>query len=257
MLKMTKQWLELLNDYNMILMIENGIRGGISQCSNRYAVANNKYMKENYDKTKESTFLEYLDANNLYGWAMSKYLPYGGFKWGDTNIDVLNIPDDSHKGYILEVGLSYPKELHDLHSDLPVAPENRIGNEKLPKLLTTLYDKKKYVVHYTTLKLYLKLGLKIEKIHRVLEFNQSDSLKVYIDFNTTLRTKATNNFEKDFFKLMNNSVFGKTMENIRYHVDIKLCSDGEKTEKVIAKPTFERATIFTENLVPIHMKKPK
>ena len=109
MLKMTKQWLELLNDYNMILMIENGIRGGISQCSNRYAVANNKYMKENYDKTKESTFLEYLDANNLYGWAMSKYLPYGGFKWGGTNIDVLKIPDDSPKGYILEVDLSYPK----------------------------------------------------------------------------------------------------------------------------------------------------
>ena len=105
MLKMTKQKLEMLTDCDMILIIENGIRGGISQCSNRYAMANNKYMKEKFDKTKESTFLEYLDVNNIYGSAMSKYLPYGGFKWGKRNIDVLNISDNSPKGYILEVDL--------------------------------------------------------------------------------------------------------------------------------------------------------
>ena len=138
----------------------------------------------------------------------------------------------------------YPKELHDLHSDLPLVPEN----EKLPKLLTTLYDKERYVVHYTNLKQYLKKGLKLEKIHKVLEFDQSDWLKVYIDFNTTIRTKATSDFEKDFFKLMNNSVFGKTMENIRNRVDIKLCSDEEKAEKLIAKPTFESVTIFTKKV---------
>jgi hypothetical protein len=142
------------------------------------------------------TFLEYFDANNLYGWAMSKYLPYGGFKWGNTDINVLNIPKNFSKGYIEEVDLSYPKELHDLHSDLPLAPEN----EKLPKLLTTLYDKERYVIHYTKLKQYLKKGLKLEKIHKVLEFNQSDWPKVYIDFNTALRTKATNDFEKYFFQ---------------------------------------------------------
>ena len=156
MLKMTKQRLELLTDYDMILMIENGIRGGISQCSNRHATANNKNMGERFDKSKESTFLMYLDVNNLYGWAMSKCLPYGGFKLSSTNINVLNIPDNSPEGYILEVDLSYPKELHDSHSYLPLAPENRIGNEKLPKLFTTLYDKKKYVVHYTALKQCLK-----------------------------------------------------------------------------------------------------
>jgi hypothetical protein len=127
MLKMTKQKLELLTDYDMILMIENGIRGGISQCSNRHAKANSKYMGNEYDKSKESIFLEYVDANNLYGWAMNKYLPYGGFRWSNTDIDVLNIPDSSSKGYILEVDLSYPKELHDLHSDLPMAPENKIS----------------------------------------------------------------------------------------------------------------------------------
>ena len=190
----------------MVIMIETGILGGISQCSNRQAKANNKYLGEKFDNSKEFTFLEYLDANNLYGWAMSKYLPYAGFRWGSTDLNVLNIPDDSPKGYILEVDLSYPKALHDLHSDLPLAPENKIGNEKIPKLLTTLYDKEKYVVHYTTLKQYLQQGLKLEKINKVLEFNQSDWLKVHIDFNTALRTKATNDFENDFFKLMNNSV---------------------------------------------------
>jgi hypothetical protein len=126
MLKMTKQPLELITDYDIILMIEKGIRVGISQCSNRHAIANKKYVGEMFDVSKESSYIVYLDANYLYGWAMSKYLPYGGFKWSSTNINVLNIPDDSPKGYILEVDLSCPKELHDLHSDLPLAPENKI-----------------------------------------------------------------------------------------------------------------------------------
>jgi hypothetical protein len=256
-LRMTKQELEHLTDYDRILMIENGIRGGISQCSNGYAKANNKYMKEKINKNKESIFLEYLDANNFYGWAMRKYLPYGRFRWSETDINVLNIPDDSPKGYILEADLSYPEELHDLHSDLLLAPENRIGNEKLSKLLTTLYNKEKYVIHYTTLKQYLKIGLKLEKIKKALLFNQSDWLKVYVDFNTALRTIAKNDFEKDSFKLMNNSVFGKTMENIRNRVDVKLCSNENIVEKLIAKPNFENTTIFTENLVAIHMKKTK
>jgi hypothetical protein len=191
-------------------------------------------------------------VNNLYGWAMSKYLPHSGFTWSNnTNIDILNIPDDSPKGFILEVDLSYPKELHDSHSDFPLAAEN----QNLPKLLTMLYDKEKYVLHYTTLKLYLKLGLKLKKVHKVLEFNQSDWLKKYTDFNTDLRTKAKNDFEKDFFKLMNNSVLGKTMENIQNRVDIKLCSNEHKVEKLIARPNFESRTIFAENRVAIHMKK--
>jgi len=164
---------------------------------------------------------------------------------------VLNIPDNSPNVYILEVDLHYPKELHDYHSDFPLAPEN----QNLPKLLTTLYDKERYVVHYSILKLYLKMGLKLKKIHKVLEFNQSDWLKKYIDFNTDLRKKAKNDFEKDFFKLKNNAPFGKSMENIPNRVDIKLCSNAKKVEKLIAKPNFESRTIFTENLVAIHMKK--
>ena len=250
---MTKKELEQLTDYDMILMIGRGIRGGISQCSNRHAKANNKYMGKKYDKSKEDVYIEYVDAKNLYGTAQSKPLPYRNFKWSSTDINVLNIPDDSPKGYILEVDLKYPKELHNLHSDFPLAPEN----QNLLKLLTTLYDKERYVIHYTTLKLYVKLGLKLEKIHKVLEFNQSDWLKKYINFNTALRTKAKNYFEKDFFKLMNNAVFGKSMENIRNRVDIKLCSNEQKIEKLIAKPNFESRTIFTENLVAMHLQKTK
>jgi hypothetical protein len=101
------------------------------------------------------------------------------------------------------------------------------------------------------------MGLKLQKVHKVIEFNQSDWLKRYINFNTDLRTKAKNDFEKDFFKLMNNAVFGKSMENIRNRVDIKLCSNEKKVEKLRAKTNFESRTIFTENLVAIHMKKTK
>jgi hypothetical protein len=118
-----------------------------------------------------------------------------------------------------------------------------------------LYDKDSYVIHYTTLKLYLKLGLKLKKIHKALEFSQSDWLKKYIDFNTDLRTKAKNDFEKDFFKLMNNDVFGKTVENIRNRVNIILCSNKNKVEILICKT--KSRTIFAENLVAIHMEKSK
>ncbi|KAJ8891419.1 hypothetical protein PR048_003947 [Dryococelus australis] len=187
---------------------------------------------------------------------MSQYLPYGGFKWRNTYIDVRKIRDDARKGYILEVDLEYPRELHDLHKDVPLAPENRIPeNSKMPKLLNTLYDKERYVLHYVNLKQYLSLGMKLKKIHRVLEFDQSDWLKSYIDLNTNMRTKASNDFEKDFYKLMNNSVFGKTMENIRNRVDIRLCTSSMQVDKLVAKPNFKDRTIFTDSLVAVHMHK--
>ncbi|GBN50940.1 hypothetical protein AVEN_114505-1 [Araneus ventricosus] len=256
MLKKTQIKLDLIHDIDMVLMIEKGIRGGISQCCNRYAKANNKYMKE-YDKNKESNYLMYLDANNLYGWTMSQYLPHGGFKWIYPNIgNILKCPDDSKKGYILEVDLEYPKELHDYHTDLPLAPEKKIPDgSKQEKLLTTLYDKTNYVVHYKILKQYLEMGLKLKKVHRILEFEQSDWLKKYIDLNTEMRKKATNEFEKDFYKLMNNSVFGKAIENVRKRIDIKFCTSYKQAKRYIAKPNFKGRTIFSENLVAIHMNK--
>ena len=156
----------------------------------------------------------------------------------------------------MEVDLEYPKSLHDLHNDYPLAPEQIVVN-KVKKLIPNLGDKKKYVIHYENLKQYLNLGLKLTHIHRGIKFEESPWLKSYIDINTDLRTKAKNDFEKDFFKLMNNSVFGKSMENIRNRVDIKLVTDKKKARKLAAKPNFNHCNIFSEDLVAIHMKKKK
>ena len=274
MLKMTNIQLELITDIDMYQFIEKGMRGGISYIANRYGKANNKYMRE-YDEKVPSKYIMYLDANNLYGWAMSQYLPTGGFKWlTEKQINKINLAqynEDSNKGLILEVDLEYPKELHDLHNDYPLGPEKvkvtddmlseyckniqkkfNISTGLVHKLIPTLCDKEKYVLHYRNLQLYIDLGLKVKKVHRVLEFNQSPWLKQYIDFNTQKRTQAKNSFEKDFFKLMNNSVFGKTMENIRKRVDVRLITDEKKLLKMASKPTYVSSKIFNENLVAVH-----
>ena len=155
----------------------------------------------------------YLDVNNLYGWAMSQYLPTGGFIWLTekeiNKIDLAKYTEDSKKGVILEVHLEYPQELHDLHNDYPLAPEKmkvtkgmlspycesmiekfNISISQVNKLIPTLNKKEKYVLHYRNLQLYTDLGLKVKKVHRVLEFNQSLWLKQYIDFNTQKRNSS-------------------------------------------------------------------
>ena len=258
-LKMTNISLELLTDSDMLLMIEKGIRGGISIISNRYGEANNKYMKD-YDKTKLSKFLMYLDANNLYGWAMTQKLPVHSFKWM-SNKEIENIFNNrivqvwEKTPCILEVDLEYPEELHDLHNDYPLCPERVECDNGVKKLIPNLRHKNNYVIHYKNLIQCLRLGMKLKKIHRGLKFVESAWLKPYIDTNVILRTQAKNNFEQDFFKLMNNAVFGKTMENIRNRVNIKLVNTGEKFKKLVAKPNYESRIIFNENLVSVHMKK--
>ena len=234
-LKTTNAELELLTDYDMLLMVEEGIRGGICHSIQRYAKANNKYMK-NYNNNEESSYIQYLDTNNLYGWAMSKKLQVNGFRWLDSDkINEINeefikdYNENDNKGYILEVDVKYLKRLHQLHSGLPFLPE-RMETNKCKKLICNLSNKKKYVIHVNSLKQALNHGLKLKKIHRVIEFNQKEWLKLYIDMNTELRKAGKNDFGKNFFKLMNNSVFGKTMENIRKHRDIKLVTTDKKIE---------------------------
>ena len=257
-LKMTDIQLELINDVNMLLMFEKGIRGGISIISNRYGEANNKYMKS-YNKNKASKYLMYLDANNLYGCAMSEKLPTHGFKWL-TSGEMENLFNNQIVQVwesipcILEVDLEYPEKLHDSQNDYPLCPE-RVDCNKVEKLIPNLRDKKNYVIHYKNLMQCLRLGMKLKKIHRGIKFVESDFMKSYIDMNTNLRTQAKNNFEKDFYKLMNNSVFGKTMENIRNRVDVKLVNTEEKFKKLVAKPNFKSRKIFNENLISVHMKK--
>ena len=205
-------------------MFERGIRGGITQTVHRYASANYKYMGDLYDPNKESSYLQYLNTNNLYSWAMSQPLPISKFKWvdikpsqgGAMQVQISALAESTIKGYLLEVNVKYPTDLHDSHNDLPFMCDKMKIN-KVEKLVPNLKDKTNYVIHIRALDQVLRHGLVLERIHRAIEFNQTDWMKPYIDFNTKLKTAATNDFEKDFFKLVNNSVFGKlwrTSENI-------------------------------------------
>ena len=261
-LKTTGQHLELLSDYDMLMMFERGIRGGITHLSKRYAEANNKYMK-NYNPKKESSYIQYLDANNLYGWAMTQQLPTHGFSWmkNITKEKVMEILEKANhsmfnkgkKGYIFEVDLEYPEHLWDSHNDYPLAPE-KIKVNGVEKLICHFKPRKNYVVHYRTLRQCLELGMRLTAVHRGISFYQSPWMEPYIRKNTELRMCAANNFEKDFFKLMNNSVFGKTIENIRKRQNIKIIHDRKIALKLSSRPNFDRCTIFDKHLIAIHMK---
>ncbi|KAG5328923.1 ZFYV9 protein, partial [Acromyrmex charruanus] len=188
------------------------------------------------------------DVNNLYGWAMCQPLPYAEFRWVEeaANFDVSAIALDSPTGYIFEVDLEYPQHLHDQYTDLPFCPtRDKPPGKREAKLLATLYDKQRYV-HYRNLQQCTRHGLRVTKIHRVLQFAQSPWLRDYIELNTNFRTRAKNDSEKNLYKLMNNAVFGKTMENVRNHVDVKLLTkwDGRYgAEAMIAKPNFHNKKV--------------
>ena len=207
-------------------------------------------MGDKYDPKYPTKYITYLDANNLYGWATSKPLPIRNFKWmteEDLN-NWRNIP------CILEVDLEY---LPDLHNNYPLAPE-RLKIGKVEKLIPNLYNNKKYVLHRENLKQYESLGLKIKKIHKGITFHEEPWLEKYITLNTKLRTKLKNDFKKDFFKLMNNSVFCKTMENLRNRVNVRLVASKDKARKLFQKNLTMRVELFfPDNLIAVHMKKTK
>ena len=234
--------------------------GGICHAIQRYAKANNKYLND-HDKNKESSYIQYLDANNLYGMAMSEKLPVKGFKWM-TDISIMNeefvksCNKNSGKGYILKVDVDYPHELQNLHSDLPFLPERMVVNNT-KKLICNLQDKKDYVIHINVLKQALDHGLKLIKVNQLIEFDQEAWLKEYINFKTELRKNAANDFEKYFFKLMNNAVFGKTMENVRKHRDIKLVRTDHKRNKLVSEPNYHTMKLIDDNLAIIEMRKVK
>ena len=248
--------LELLTDPDMLMMFERGIRGGITQSVCRYAEANNKYM-DNYNPQLSSSFVQYLHANNLYGWAMSQPLPAGGFKWVDVKPDEIDkLTARTDKGYLLEVDVKYPTESHDSHNELTFMCE-KMDINGVTKLVPNLNNKSSCIVHIRALAQGLGHGLILGRIHRVIEFEQSAWMKPYIEFNTQLRSEATNDFEKDFFKLMNNAVFGKTMGNIRKHRNIKLVSTKEKFLRTVMKPNFKSSILFGENLMDCEMERMK
>ena len=280
MLKMTGVEIDLIYDQEMYEMIEAGLRGGMCMVSTKKVEANNKYMGEEYDKNIESSYINYFDANNLYGLSMIQKLPYKNLKWDDTlkEEDIINYKNNNI-GYILEVDLEYPKELHDLHNDYPMAPEvmnvkadtqsdkqieiyeflnhQKPTDEKTNKLILNLNDKEKYVIHIRTLQFYLKQGLKLKKIHRAIKFEQKEVLKPYIEFNTEKRKNARNDFEKDVYKLMNNAIFGKTMQDKRKHLDFEVVSDETRYMKCVSNRNFKHSHIINENLVGVEKQKTK
>ena len=207
---------------------------------------------------------------------MSQYLPEKNFEWEEEHFSIndrdlvkdkiLNLKDDCTDGYFFEVDLKYPKEIHDLHNEFPLCPEQlQIKEEwlseyqkilrkelqikgKSNKLCLTLFDKEKYVMHYKNLKFCLENGLILTKIHRVLKFKQSQWLRPYISLNTYLRQNATSKFEENFAKLMNNSVYGKTCENVRKYKNVKYAIDKKEVDKILRSPLLNDWIIYNEDL---------
>ena len=246
-MKYTDINLQTLQDKDMILLLENNIRGGIS------SIMGDRYIKS--DKNKK---ILYIDANNLYGHSMSQYLPYDEIKF-DNNIkleDILNTPDDNDIGYFIEVDLTYPDNIKEKTKNFPFAPMNKKTNPdnfndymkeikpdtyiQSSKLICDWSDKKNYLIHYRMLKFYIRHGMIIDKVHNIISFKQSKWLEKYISFITQKRNKAKNDFEKDFYKLLNNSFYGKTMENVRNRLKIKFIKKDDHKEiiKQQSKLTF-------------------
>lgn len=310
--------LEVFHDQqaNMYEMIEKGIRGGICQISHRLSEANNKYLdpeKFGYQvaeprvkmeedekiENKESNYLWYVDANQLYSWAMTQPLPYNNFNWINSLTDVFPgltdatnmeevtkhiqlMKDDAEKGYIFMVDLEYPEELHDSHSDYPLAPEPmtiekhelspftqqlqidcKLKPMKVKKLYTTLTDKTNYIIHYRNLKFYLKQGMKLKAIKKSLKFTQRPWIKDFIDFCVNKRQTALTDWDKDMYKLMCNAVYGKTMECETNRIDFNVVNcDGKynkKYQRLVRSPFYETTTqiAHNSNLVGVLMKRTK
>ena len=247
----------------------------VSKC---HAKANNPLVN-GYDPEKPSSHILYLDANNLFGWAMSQPLPTGAFRWEEDcerlAKTIVDHPADEPEGFILEVDLEYPEDLHNAHNAYRLAPEHMVVQKKwmseyqhsllgfgvapteVEKPVPSLRNKDRYVLHYRNLQLYTSLGMRLTKVHRALQFDQSPWMEPYIWMNTELRKKAASDFEKDLYKLMNNSVFGKTMENLRKRVDVKLVrwNEEDKLRRLIASLALARANIFKDDLAAIQVHK--
>ena len=273
--KMTGETIELLNDLEMYSFFERGIRGGMTFV--------NTHHLHRETSTQHATHLAYIDENNLYGNALSKPLPHSEFSWVEdlsvfTRDFILALDEDGERGYTFEVDLGYPQHLHDRTVDFPLAPETgeithdmfspfmkdfyeqlnpNTTYKSSEKLLLTQYNREHYIVHFAALKFYLKMGLTLDKVHRVIKYKQKAWLKEYINYNSQQRAKSSNDFDKSFYKLKNNALFGKTMEGVRKRINYKLITDEEKFDKLARSPYFHDRDIITQDLVGVHMLKAK
>ena len=274
MLITTDVELGLLSDVDMLLFCEKTIRGGLNGVGAlRHFRANNKDLN-GYNKDQKSVYGAFLDVTSLYGGVMMKKLPKDGYQWAEfADIDSLieTYKNKDSVGYFVEVDLNYPASIHNDHSDFPLAPEKLFISDdwlspyskqlaqnraSVPKLVETLFDKKNYICHIENLLFYLEQGLKVVALHRVLQFNQSDWLRPYIEKNTSMRKIASTTFEKNFYKLMSNACFGKTMENKRNRKNIQFVSDQVKASKLTSKPNFKSFQIISDNLCSLYFSVP-
>lgn len=297
--------IENMTDYDMLLMAEKGIRGGMCQVMNPYAKANFGDQTDEEGMPTPQTRILYLDANNLYGWAMSQVLPLGDYEWmmrGASDVKglidfvsghteripdlnsfdeeaiveaIMMLDDEGERGYLLEVDLEYPDEIHDKLNDYPVCPEKKVpvpsnftekettrlkanASERVEKLICDLEPKQKYVIHYRNLKQALQLGVRLTGLHRIISFKQSRWLQAYIDYNTKRRQQATNDIAKEYWKLLNNAIFGKTMEQVRKRRNIKFFGkkDWAKAVKNASSPYARMWRILVdEELMVMEMAK--
>jgi hypothetical protein len=275
-LKMSKVKLEMISDPDIYFMLMKMIRGGYAVCNHKYARANNNLMRD-YDSNEPTSYLTMVDYNSLYPHIMSHPLPYKSFRLlskrevDNFDIDLLN--SNGKTGYILEVDCIYPRGLHAMHHDFPLAPYRKIMDKsvlspynrlicelnnhtyvnKCPKLIADFTVEKKYVLHYKTLALYLKHGLKLKKIHRILQFRQKPFMKSFIEFNSARRSEATNRFDQNLFKNCSNMCFGKQIENVCNRMNVRLVKDKEVFLKYSARPNFKSFNIINKDLVSVNM----
>lgn len=261
MLKETRISLDDISDIKIIEFLQKGLRGTITQCSPTHHKANNKYMSS-YDPNIESKFLIHIRANNLINWALSQKLPYDDFEWFNVesipNFDVRELDEHSHRGYIFEVDLEYPENLHQFHRDFPVCPDHITPKKsKIPKLQSNFLCKTKYIIHLRVLKQYLNLGLNLIRIHRVLTFRQNNWLKPFVERNSIYNQPNENiNFRKNILHSINIAIYNKLMENNErnhsFHViSNKASSSKLEVENIIAMPNYHKCIIISKNCVAI------
>ena len=248
-----KEPIELLTDNEMYNFFESGIRGGLT------------FVNKHYVCASDNTELLYIDVNNLYGWALSQSLPYKKFKWIIQESDLQQVLQECQQkenlnaldyGYVMEVDMEIPDEIHDKLDQFPVAAEPKFPpGSKVKKLLMTLEPKYNYVTHWRTLQMYLELGVIVTKVHRAVKFKQAPIFKKYVSENTEMRKQSTNKFDKNFYKLKNNSLYGKTVENLKKRINLRLCNTKKKMVTYASKPTFKRSIKIAEDLIATELNK--
>ena len=256
-LKSLKHKVELIVDPEIHSFFDKSKRGGMT------------FINKHHVESNDDQDLLYIDINNLYGLALSQKLPCGNFKMITENSELSLIMDtikwngkesenplDGDIGYVVEVDIIIPKELHDKLDDLPVAPETGYPpNSTVKKLMLTHKPKYNYVVHAKLLQFWLSLKIKVTKIHRAVQFDQKCVFADYVDLNTRKRAAATNAFDKDYYKLKNNSLYGKTVENLKNRINIRLCNTVKKLATYASSPFFRKSVKIDDDFVSVFLNK--